>query len=110
VILRTEYTTNKKPISIREFLLSKKLQNDVQKTLAIGYYLEQYQNMTRFNVKDLEDGFRKAKEPLPSNINDKVNMNIKKGHMMEAKEKKDNLRAWYLTNTGMNFIERNLEN
>ena len=66
----------RKKISIREFLLTKNPQNDVQKTLIIGYYLEQYEHMSSFNVKDLEAGFRKAKETLPSNINDKVKKDL----------------------------------
>ena len=114
IALEQKFQTDEKPvrkqISIREFLLTKKLQNDIQRTLAIGYYLEQHQNMDKFNTKDLENGFQKAKETVPSNINDKVNMNIKKGYMMEASEMKDNRKAWYLTNSGENFVEAELGN
>ena len=98
----------RKKISIREFLLTKNLRSDVQRTLAIGYYLEQYENMSSFNVNDLETGFRKAKESLPTNINDKVNKNIQKGYITEAEEKKDNHTAWYLTNTGEKSVESEL--
>jgi hypothetical protein len=95
----------KKGISIREFILDKRPRNDVQKTLSIGYYLEKYENMPFFNVKDLEKGFREAKEMVPSNINDKVNLNIKKMHMMESKEKKEGLKCWNLTNIGERFVK-----
>lgn len=97
-----------KPISMREFFLSKNSQNDVHKTLIIGFYLENYENMSSFNVKDLETGFRKIKEKIPMNINDKVNMNIKNGHMDEAKEKKDNRKVWYWTNSGEEFVKNEL--
>ena len=97
-----------KKLSVKEFLLTKKPTDDVQRTLAIGYYLEYFESMDRFNVRDLADGFRSAKEPLPTNINDKVNLNIRKGHMMEAKEKKDKSKAWVLTNSGEKFVEEGL--
>ena len=98
-----------KKLSVKEFILGKKPSNDVQKTLVIGYYLEHFEGMDKFNVKDLTEGFRLARESLPSNINDKVNINIAKGHLMAAKEKKDNFKAWCLTNTGEKFVENGLK-
>ena len=97
-----------KKLSIKEFLLTKKPRDGVQQTLVIGYYLEHLEGMNSFNKKDLAEGFRSAKEPLPTNINDKVNSNISNGHMMEAKEKKDKLMAWVLTNSGEKFVEEGL--
>lgn len=99
----------KKEISVREFILSKKPENDVQRTLTIGYYLEKYEGLLSFNVKDLESGFRDAKEKVPKNINLCVIANISKGHMMEAKERKDNLKAWVLTNSGEKYVEGNFQ-
>lgn len=101
--------TSSKKLSIREFLLSKKPIDDVQRTLVIGYYLEHLEAMTSFNARDLADSFRAAKESPPKNINDKVNLNIRKGHMMEAKEPKDKLKAWVLTNSGEKYIEGGFE-
>jgi len=97
-----------KKLSIKEFLLTKKPNDDVQRTIVIGYYLEHFESMDSFNTRDLADGFRSAKDPLPANINDKVNSNIGKGYMMEAKEKKDKLKAWVLTNSGEKFVEEGL--
>ena len=98
-----------KKLSIKEFILTKKPGDDVQKTLVIGYYLEHFEGMDKFNAKDLAEGFRSAREPLPANINDKVNLNIQKGQMMETKEKKDKFKAWVLTNSGEKFIEGGLK-
>jgi len=94
----------KKP-SLGEFLVSKKPTDDVKKTLGIGYFLEKSQGLKTFNIKDLEVAFERAKEKKPSNMNDKVNMNIRNGHMAEATEKKDSRKAWYLTNSGEQFVE-----
>ncbi len=110
-ISKLEALSQKKPelitkkLSIKEFILSKKPQDDIQKTLAIGRYLERYEGFSSFNVPDLDKGFRDAKEPVPQNINDKANKNIAKGHMMEAKEKKDNITAWVLTNSGEEYVD-----
>jgi len=89
--------------------LSKNPKNEMEKTLAVGYYLEKYEGFTSFNAKDLENGFRRAKEKIPRNINYEVIRNIQKGCMMEAEEKKENRKAWYLTNSGIEYVENNFE-
>lgn len=98
-----------KKLSVKEFILSKRSSNDVQKTLAIAYYLEKNEGMLSFNTEDLARYFQLAKEPTPQNLNDKINLNIKKGHVMEAKAKKENKKAWAITNTGEQFVENNLK-
>jgi len=104
-LLKNKPESFRKGLSLKEFILSKKPEGDVQKTLVIGYFLEKYDGYTSFNMKDLENAFRTAKDNVPDNINDKVIQNIKKGYMMEAKEKKDNFKAWNLTSTGERFVE-----
>lgn len=94
-----------KKLAVKEFILLKKPSGDVQKTLAIAYYLEKNEGMESFNVEDLAHYFQLAKEPTPQNLNDKINMNIKKGHVMEAREKKENKKAWCLTSTGEKYLE-----
>jgi len=94
-----------KRMSAKEFLLLKTPVDDVQKTLVLGYYLEHEGGMDRFTIRDIAEGFRLAREPVPENINDKVNKNIEKGHMMQTREKKDKLKAWQLTNSGERTVE-----
>lgn len=94
-----------KSVSIKEFILAKKPKNDVLKTLTIGYFLEKYEGFTCFNVQDIRNAFKNAKEPLPHNLNLCVIWNIKKGHMMESKEGKDKRKAWVLTASGERFLE-----
>lgn len=97
-----------KRISMKEFLIDHTPTNAVQATLAIAYYLEKYDGMSTFNAADLVKGFRAAKEPVPTNINDKVNMSIKNGHLMEAEAKKDNMKAWEITRSGEKYVEEGL--
>jgi len=98
-----------KEMSVKEFILAKRPSNDVEKTLAIGYFLERFKGLDSFNIDDLSRYFQLAKEAIPQNINDKVNMNIKKGHLAEAKEKKDKKKAWIVTNSGEAFVESGFE-
>lgn len=98
-----------KDLSLKEFLLDLKPSDEVKSTLAVGYFLEHYKSMESFNVKELASAFRSAKEPPPKNINDKINKNIRNGHMMEAEEKKDNTKAWTLTSKGEKFIKNGLK-
>ncbi len=91
--------------ALNEFLLQKKPTNDVEKTLVIAYYLEIYKDVKVFSAADIEQGYREAREPPPSNINDKINLNIKKGYLTEVPEKKDNKKAWSLTNSGLKSVE-----
>lgn len=95
----------RKPISIKEFIISKAPPNGVLMTLTVGYYLENYDGTTPLTAADLEAGFRAARETVPTNLNDKANNCVKKGYFMETKEKKDSLKAWVLTRTGEAAVE-----
>ena len=94
-----------KNLSINEFILDKEPKDDNQKTLVVGYFLEKFDGLTAFNAKDLIGSFERAKEKSPANINDKVNQNISKGYVMEAKQKKDKFTAWLLTNSRIRSVE-----
>lgn len=108
-LFQTKPEVIKKKLSISEFLLSKEPKSEMEKTLAIGYYLEKFEGFTSFNAKDLEVGFRKAKERPPKNVNYEVIRNVRKGYMMEAEDTKDNRKAWYLTNSGEKYVGSNFE-
>lgn len=95
--------------SAKDFIFKKKPKDEVQKVLALGYYLEKYERLPQVNLKDFENAFTAAKESIPENINYKVLRNIGKGHMMEVKERKDNLKCWSLTGEGERFVEDNFK-
>lgn len=105
---KTDKDTGMKKLSVKEFMLSKKPESYIQRTLVIGFYLEKYEGLDCFNAKDLEDGFRSAKETVPPNINMNAIENIKKGYFAEAREKRDNRKAWYLTNSGEECVNTGL--
>jgi hypothetical protein len=100
--------TKPRKLSAKEFLLTRSLKSEVQKVLALAYFLEHQEEIEPFNVSDLEATFRSAREKLPKNLNDAVNKNIARGFIMEAKEKKDSKKAWQLTSTGERFVEEQM--
>lgn len=104
-LLQKEPEVIRKKESIKEFILRKRAINDVQKALAIGYYLEKFRGFSAFNERDLKQGFRDAREKTPQNVADKIQQNIAKGHMMKTGEKKDDITAYCLTNSGARFVE-----
>jgi hypothetical protein len=104
-LFQTKPEVIKKKTSIKEFILQKRPKGDVQKALVIGYYLEKYQDFSGFNAKDVEQGFRDAREKIPANVGDKIRKNIAKGHMMKAEEEKDEMKVYFLTSSGGRFVE-----
>ncbi len=95
-------------VNLIEFLSQKNLDDDVKRTLAVAYWLSDFEKIDCFNTSDIEKYFRLARYAIPKNINDKINMNVKNKHMTPLKEKKDGKKAWYVTNVGANFVENKL--
>jgi hypothetical protein len=93
-----------KKLSIKEFLLEHPPTTDIQRTLAVGHFLETQAGMASFTKADLEKGYSDAKEPPPSNIGVNINHCIKHGHLMEAEEKKNNKAAYVVTRSGEQFV------
>lgn len=106
----SQVVSTQKKLSIKEFIIEHIPKNGVQTTLAIGYYLEHYEGLSPFNIADLEQGFRAAKEPVPKNISDKTGMNTSNGHLMEEKGKKNGMKAWVVTRSGEQYVENNFGN
>jgi hypothetical protein len=94
-----------KRISLKEFVLSKEPDSDVQRVLTFGYYLEKYDGLEAFNYEDLKRAFRMAAESLPGNLRETVRKNVTKGHLMETGQKKGGSKTWMLTNTGEKVVD-----
>jgi hypothetical protein len=95
-------------ITVRQLMLEKGPEDDVQRCAVIAYYLEKREEYKSFNAKDIEKGFVDAREKVPGNVSDKILKNVWKGHMMQVPEEKDGLKAYVLTNSGIKFIESGL--
>ena len=98
-------TTGAKTISEKEFVLQYKPKDDVQRTFLLGAYLETVKNRESFTAKQLEQTFRAAKEPVPKNINDKINKNVAKGLLMNGLPV-DGKKSWVLTASGEAILSK----
>jgi hypothetical protein len=96
----TAAPTAVKSQSISEFIRATAPSSDVEKALVIGYFLEHFESASPFTAREIEAGFKRAREQTPVNVNDTINKNIRKGYMMDATSKKDGVKAWQLTNSG----------
>jgi hypothetical protein len=108
-ILKQKKQQPSKSTSVKEFMLEKRPSNDLNKTLSIAYYADRHRQTSPFTIKDLQQLFRDAREPLPTNLSDAVNKKIAKGYIMEAEEKEDGHKSWTLTSTGERFVENGLK-
>ena len=96
-------------ISLPEFVIEKKPQDDLQRTIVFAYYLEKFESQEYFNAEDIQNCFLRAKASKPANINDKINKCVQKALLSEHPQKKDGKKAFYLTATGANLIEAGFE-
>lgn len=100
-----------KRMSIREFLDTKKINGHYDRAICVAYFKEIREKKTPLTVKELEDGYREAKEQLPKNLSDTIYRNTIRGYIMESKDNiaKNNRHSWELTNKGIKHVEEELE-
>ena len=97
--------SGRKTLSPKEFILSRTASGAIETTFLLCCYAERVQGAESFGVADIEELFRAARLPVPSNINDCINKNIAKGYITEAKDKKNGKKAWVVTLTGEQTFE-----
>jgi len=96
-------------LSLVEFLNAKGPKSHPDRVTVMAYYLHHYQGVEIFNADDINECYSQARISRSANLNATINKNIAKGYIMEAKEKKDNKKAWMITQTGERYVESNLK-
>lgn len=102
-------SSKKDKVSVVEFMRSKNPTTAIDKTLVFAVFFEMESDKDTFNTEDLLSLWRSAKETPPSNINDLINKNLKKGYIAEEKTEKGQKKAWYVTRTGSEVVEKGFE-
>jgi hypothetical protein len=92
-----------KEMSVAQFFKKISSKTDIDRVLAAGYFLEKFKNQDSFTASEISETVRGAKIPPPSNTNDSINKNIKKGYMMPSGDK-EGKRAFVLTSDGEDTI------
>lgn len=92
--------------SVVEFLREKKPTSAVEKALTFAVYHENQSGKDVFSADDILSLWRQAKETLPTNVNDLINKNIKKGLIAEEKAEKGQRKCWYVTSSGIEVVNK----
>jgi len=90
-----------------ELLRKSKASNMTDKMMVMIYYLWKYKGMDSVNVSDINELLQKSREPLPSNTTALLGYLNGKG-LLTGSAKKDNLKAWRITNTGVEYVENEI--
>jgi hypothetical protein len=100
--------TGGKPLSIREFVQQLGLKKHTDITLAFGYYLEKYLDVSEFTPADINSCYYEAKLEA-SNTSQMIIQNIRSGRLMASRKKGDKAKNRYtLTASGEGYIESKL--
>jgi len=105
-IIGRTYQELTREISPFEFIKQKKLESHGDRVVGMAYYLYKYRSVDPFNVKDIEKMYEEARLGLPKNLSDIIAKQAKnKGYFIECNEKKDGLKAWKISASGIEYIE-----
>ena len=95
------------PVQVSVFLSQKNISTHIDRIVAILYY--QYHTGNELTtVAELEEAYSSARVGSPRNFSDVLAQCIRRGYVVEAKDKKDGKKAWQITSDGENFVELDL--
>jgi len=95
------------PTSLVEFIRAKgnpSKHPDI--TIVFSYWLHKKEEMSSYNVDDIEKCYDETRISKPKNIGDLMNRVQGKGYLMPASEKKEGKKAWVITRTGEEYVEQ----
>jgi len=95
------------PTQISQFLAQKNITSHIDRIVAILYYHYHTGNETT-TVAELREAYSSARAKPPRNFSDFLGECIRKGYVVEAKEKKGGKKAWRVTTDGEDLVESEL--
>jgi hypothetical protein len=95
------------PTQISEFLVGKNITTHIDRVVAILYYSYRKSNEPA-TIAELEEAYSNARVKQPRNFSDLLATCIRKGYVVEARDKKDGKKAWQITLTGEKFVEEEM--
>ena len=106
--VKSEIKRNALPMQISEFLSSKNMTTHIDRIVSIFYY-NHHKGSGPTTVLELGEAYSTARVKPPSNFSDVLAQCIRKGLVVEVKEKKEGKKAWQVTPTGEAFVEEELK-
>lgn len=103
----TSVAVDAQQMQISEFLAQARLSTDTDRVAAILYhFLRNGQNSS--TRPEILQAYSSARIRLPTNLSDVLARCIRKGHVIEAAELKEEQKAWQITLTGERYVEEKL--
>jgi hypothetical protein len=99
--------SNASELSINEYIRQKNPETYPDKALVIAAYRYKC-GLREFTSADIEAGFTQALLPKSKNFNRDINANKKKGFMAESGNTIEGRKAFYVTSTGLDYVEQEL--
>lgn len=96
-------------MQINELLASKNLKSHMDKVEAIAWHFLWQGSDDSVTRKDILDAYGKRRMQKPQNLTDVINYSVRRGHLVDALEKKDGQKAWSITPTGERYIEERVQ-
>jgi hypothetical protein len=94
------------PSSLGDFLETKGAGKQTDDTAVFAYWLLKSESVESFNANDMLNCYERTRKTKPKNINATIDKNVSRHIFDVAREKKDGLKAWVLTQTGEKYVEQ----
>ena len=90
--------------NLSTFLREKGFVTDIEITLAVIYYCQQFENIEHISSNDVRENLKKSKQKIPNNVSKCFNSLAHKGYIQLVEEKEKNCMFYYITDSGIDFI------
>jgi hypothetical protein len=97
------------PRSLPELLAIANPRNHPDTAVLVAYYMWRSGDTAGMTVDELLGAYAQSRRPKPSNASDVLGKATRRGHLVEASEKKNGKKAWIVTPTGEAYAEALLE-
>jgi hypothetical protein len=94
-------------VQISEFLAQRKIDTETHRVVTILYY-HLHNGRESSTRAEILEAYATARFKRPTNLSDVIARCIRKGHVIEALQKKDGQKAWQITVTGEKYVEEHL--
>lgn len=95
------------PAQVSEFLAGMNIATHTDRIVAIIYYNYHKSNQPT-TITELEEAYSNARVRPPRNFSDLLASCIRRGYVVESKDKKEGKKAWQITPTGEKFVEEEI--
>ncbi len=92
------------PDHFSEFSSHYELDSHMEKVVGALYFNFHKGNIS-LTLQELGDAYSNARTKSPANFSDVLGACIRKGYVIEARDKKDGKKAWQITSTGEKYLE-----